>query len=181
MRPGSWQFVHRQRRCADGRRKGERHGRPDCRAAQATIGGNVLQGFVGLVQRDRSVIVMMVGFALPVKNGVPDFLRIRERRRLPGHGKGLPKGREQQKNNREAPTHANSLPEAPARLRMPVLLIGLPTPLPCSVHPCTLKATVQQKAESRLRPLRKHRRCESRRHRKTRSGACPAIFNGTRA
>ena len=73
----------------------------------------MLQGLVGLVQRDRSVIMMMVGFALPVKNGVPDFLRIRERRRLPGHGKGLPKGREQQKNHREAPTHANSLPEAP--------------------------------------------------------------------
>ena len=82
----------------------------------------MLQGFVGPVQRDRSVIVMMVGFLLPMKHRVPNLLCIRERGRLPGNGKDLPDRREQQKNNCEAPTHAISLPEAtglPLNVRVP--------------------------------------------------------------
>ena len=60
-------------------------------AAQATIGDNMLQGFVGIVQGDGAVIVMMVGFLLPMKHCVRNLLRICERSRLPSDGKGLPK------------------------------------------------------------------------------------------
>ena len=91
MRPGSWQFVRDQRPCADSRCKRERRGRPDRRTTQAAVGNDMLQGFIGVVQGDRSIVVMMVGFLLPVKHRVRDLLRIGERGRLSSDGKGLPK------------------------------------------------------------------------------------------
>ena len=64
---------------------------------------------VGVVEGDRSVVVMMVGLLLPVKHRVRNLLCIRERRRLPGDGEGLPKRGEQQKNEGEPTRHGASL------------------------------------------------------------------------
>ena len=125
MRPGAWQFIRNQRTRADGWCKRERGGRPHRGTAQAAVGDNVLQRFVGVVERDRPIIVMMVGLLLPMKHRVRNFLCIRERRRLPGDGKGLPKRGEQQKNEGEPTTHGTSLADRSWWISMPVHRVSL--------------------------------------------------------
>lgn len=51
----------------------------------------MLQRFVRIVLSDRTIIVVMVGLFLPVKDRVRDFFSFRECSRLPSDGKDLPK------------------------------------------------------------------------------------------
>ncbi|MNV97629.1 hypothetical protein D3C71_1927760 [compost metagenome] len=112
MRRRARGFVRDPGACAGERRKREGSARPDQRCAQAAIGHHMLHGFVGIILRDRAIVVVVMGLLLPVECRMRDFLCIGKCGRLPGNGKGLPEHREQQKNESEAPTHTNSLLEA---------------------------------------------------------------------
>ena len=77
--------------------------------AEAAVCHHVLQGFVRVVSRDRTVFMVVMAFTLPMQHRVRGFVGVAEGGGLTSDGDHLPKGRENEKNEDEAATHRMSL------------------------------------------------------------------------
>lgn len=80
--------------------------------AQAAIGDDVLERFVGIVAGHRAVLMVVVLLFLPVQQGVGRRFRRAEGRGLARDGNHLPERRDDEKNEDESAAHPSSLARA---------------------------------------------------------------------
>lgn len=79
--------------------------------AQAAIGNDVLQRFIGIILRHRAILMMVVLLFLPVQQGMGRLFHRTEGRGLACNGNDLPERRDDEKNEDEPTTHGSSLVE----------------------------------------------------------------------
>ena len=79
--------------------------------AQAAIGNDVLQRFIGIVLGHCAILVMVVLLFLPVQQGVGRLFNRAKSRGLARDGNDLPKRRDDEKNEDQSTTHRSSLVE----------------------------------------------------------------------